>query len=606
MYCYRSTVTTTKGDALPGWQVECVQNGDLTTPVTIYSDENLTAISSVSDVSNKAVADENGNFYFFVPDGLYGLRFYDSEGVYQRTERYFSMYGTGFRERLSTNRVYYVRTNGSDSNDGLANTSGGAFLTIQKAINTAYALDCNGYGVTINVADGTYTTGFTLFGPLSGAKNADARPLQIVGNEGAPANAVISVTGDNAAALYNASYALFAGITFSTTTSGYGWFVGSYSTVEHRNCRFGAVAQEMILALHQSTVRALGALTVAGNAASFCHATKRSIIDFDSQSITFSGSPAFSTYLWGVNDATINLSGATLSGTVTGGITVHMHGLLNATSITGSYLGGTAPVVDDTGYIATSLLQNAVFYVRTDGSDQNDGLANSAARAFLTINGALNALQRIPPDPITQGAGGGIRVAAINVAAGTYTAPVTLRDIPAFSVINIVGDETTPANVHINVTGSCFTADGITTAFILRGMKLSASGGNGIASQRGSIVSFQKLDFGAASTQILAETNGQVRGIGNYSITGAAGYHVLQRYGSLVDIPNITVTITGTPAFTAFHYSRAANARWTGSSFSGSATGTRYDVALNGVIDTGGLTLPGNVAGSTATGGQYA
>jgi hypothetical protein len=510
------------------------------------------------------------------------------------------------REKLTANRTYYVRSDGSDSNSGLANTAGGAFLTIQKAIDVAYSLDLGGYGVTVQVGDGTYTGGLKLYGPLIGAENSDGRPLQIIGNEGTPANVVLSVTSDNAVALYNAAYVFLAGIEFRTTSSGYGWLPSGNSLIEHRNCRFGAVAQEMILSLSGSIVRAVGATTVAGNAASFCHATKRSLIDFDSQTITFSGSPVFSTYLWGVNDATINLSGATLTGTVTGGITVHLNGLLNATAITGSYLGGSAPVVDDSGYIATSLIQNALFYVRSDGSDQNDGLANSAARAFLTLNGALNAMQRIPPDPITQGAGGGIRAAAINVGAGTYTAQVTLRDIPAFSVINIVGDETTPANVHINVTGSCFTADGIKTAFNIRGMRLSASGGNCIASQRGSLVSFQKCEFNTAAVHILAETGGQVRATGNYSIVGAASFHVIQRYGSIVDIPNAVVTITGTPAFTTFHFCESSLARWTGSSFSGSATGTRYDVRLNGVINTGGLTLPGNVAGSTATGGQYA
>ena len=61
------------------------------------------------------------------------------------------------REMLTANRTYYVRTDGSDSNDGLANTSGGAFLTIQKAI------DIVGGAGRVDLqrddlgADGTYT-----------------------------------------------------------------------------------------------------------------------------------------------------------------------------------------------------------------------------------------------------------------------------------------------------------------------------------------------------------------------------------------------------------------------------------------------------------------
>ena len=42
--------------------------------------------------------------------------------------------------------------------------------------------------------------------------------------------------------------------------------------------------------------------------------------------------------------------------------------------------------------------------------------------------------------------------------------------------------------------------------------------------------------------------------------------------------------------------------------FSGSATGTRYLVGINGTINTAGggaSYIPGNAAGSAATGGQY-
>jgi len=66
------------------------------------------------------------------------------------------------REVLTANRTYYVLTTGSDSNTGLVNTSGGAFLTGQKAIDTVAALDLSIYNVTIQFGAGTYTQNLVL------------------------------------------------------------------------------------------------------------------------------------------------------------------------------------------------------------------------------------------------------------------------------------------------------------------------------------------------------------------------------------------------------------------------------------------------------------
>lgn len=102
---------------------------------------------------------------------------------------------SGIREVLSANRTYYVRTDGNDSNNGLSNTSGGAFLTIQKSVDTISALDIAGFTVTIQIADGTYT-GAVLLKNVAGF--ASAGNLVIQGNNATPSNVVISMTGATA------------------------------------------------------------------------------------------------------------------------------------------------------------------------------------------------------------------------------------------------------------------------------------------------------------------------------------------------------------------------------------------------------------------------
>jgi hypothetical protein len=93
MFHYLDTITNTKGDSLPGWQVECVLLSDGSTVVDIYADENGTPIASVSGVTNRAISDAEGNYDFFVDVGDYSLRFYSAEGIYQRLVRYVNMTG---------------------------------------------------------------------------------------------------------------------------------------------------------------------------------------------------------------------------------------------------------------------------------------------------------------------------------------------------------------------------------------------------------------------------------------------------------------------------------------------------------------------------------
>lgn len=266
-------------------------------------------------------------------------------------------------------------------------------------------------------------------------------------------------------------------------------------------------------------------------------------------------------------------------------------------------VGITALAVD----IREKLTANRTYYVRTDGNDSNNGLADSSGGAFLTIQKAI--------DVISGTLDIGTNTVTIQVGAGTYTAGVFLKQCVGAGDVIIVGDEVTPSNVTISTTGAtCFRVTSLmTTLYRLRGMKLTATGAaNLISADVQCKVVFRNIDFGScASAQIISQLGALVEGEGNYTISGGAPQHVRAIAGvfRLPDAP--TVTLTGTPAFS----SAFVSAERTGviialaTTFSGSATGVRYNAALNGAIavgGSGGSYFPGNSAGTTTAGGQYA
>lgn len=99
------------------------------------------------------------------------------------------------RERLTTDRTYYVRTDGNDSNTGLADSSGGAFATIQKAYDTICAnLDLAGHQAIIQLGAGTFTSAAPLIitQPWAGGGSVAIR-----GDPGAPGSYAIEASSLN-------------------------------------------------------------------------------------------------------------------------------------------------------------------------------------------------------------------------------------------------------------------------------------------------------------------------------------------------------------------------------------------------------------------------
>ena len=119
------------------------------------------------------------------------------------------------------------------------------------------------------------------------------------------------------------------------------------------------------------------------------------------------------------------------------------------------------------------------------------------------------------------------------------------------------------------------------------------------------------MRFGVcAGAQIDIANRGMFNASGNYTISGSAVQHVKATIQGLAILQSITVTLSGTPAFSQ-QFARASDGGVVYSfsvTFSGSATGQRFNVLQNGTIDTeggGANYFPGNSAGTTASGGQY-
>jgi len=251
------------------------------------------------------------------------------------------------------------------------------------------------------------------------------------------------------------------------------------------------------------------------------------------------------------------------------------------------------------------LTADRTYYVRTDGSDSNNGLANSSGGAFLTIQKAVDTIAKIDCAGFTP---------TIQVGAGTWSALVTLKDTIGGQPI-LLGDETTPANVTLSRSGVCILADGLNTLWKIRGLKLTTSGGgnHAIKLDNGARMTFQNLNFGSCGGyHIYAGVNCSVSSTGPYTISGGAPCH-FAIFSSKIVLAASTITVTGTPAFSvAFVYAQDCgilNANsGSGVAFSGAATGSRYNIQYNSAVDTngGGATfLPGSSAGTTSTGGQY-
>lgn len=255
------------------------------------------------------------------------------------------------------------------------------------------------------------------------------------------------------------------------------------------------------------------------------------------------------------------------------------------------------------------LTADRTYYVRSDGSDSNTGLVNSSGGAFLTLNKARDAILALDLAGFT---------ATIKMGnSATLTAGLSWTKPPVGGPVILEGDTSTPANTIISVTSGNAVEVKCNMQLSVKHVELrTTTSGNGIHAEGpgARIAILAGVRFGAtADWQAQAKNGGYISNAGaSYNVTGAAKGHFSALRNGVIDIVGaLTVTVSGTPAMSvAFaQATEGGGLNATSVTFSGSATGVRYSATLNGVIQTGGggaSYFPGNSAGSTATGGQYA
>lgn len=254
------------------------------------------------------------------------------------------------REKLAANRTYYVRTDGNDSNTGLSNTSGGAFLTIQKALDIAYgALDLSGFAVTVQIGNGTYTGPVVQASPQVGAGS-----ITLQGDNTTPGNVVISRTSQYCVIVRNSGTILYVrGLRLQNTGAGDGMMVeGGASLVVNGNMEFGAIAWSCMRAERGGVLhRASGNFTFAGSAQGMVAADYCGVASLQGGTWTMSGTPAWAVAgIMARYGACAKIDGVTFSGSATGQrYNADYSGTIFTNGGGASYVPGNAAGSDNSG-----------------------------------------------------------------------------------------------------------------------------------------------------------------------------------------------------------------------------------------------------------------
>lgn len=270
-------------------------------------------------------------------------------------------------------------------------------------------------------------------------------------------------------------------------------------------------------------------------------------------------------------------------------------------------------IIASYGGLRTKLTADTTFYVRTDGNDNNSGLANNAGGAWLTLQGAW--------DNLVKGYDLGGFKATVAIQPGTYEGFNTILGANALVGGYIKFDGGSTASVTITeqtsiVTNTCLwlgnpgppceltncTIDGTGTFLTLYMQNpgvcwniyncnvVNAVGVTSIWIDNGATVQFFPKDFSASTIGLSSDCSIQF-------YTGSGG--IISGY-------NTTFAFSGSPTFDyVFYLDPLSQSLLFYCTFTGTSSGQSYYIDGNSVLYSASLVGTfGSVAGATANGGQ--
>lgn len=256
------------------------------------------------------------------------------------------------------------------------------------------------------------------------------------------------------------------------------------------------------------------------------------------------------------------------------------------------------------------LRSDRTLHVDPDGDDSNSGIDPDFPKA--TIQSAWDFALLFD----TRGF-----VTTVQLAHGTYDESIAINGpVPGAGFLALRGDPSAPRNVVIKGSSGLLSKDTFITrqaTLNLRGLLLSANGAGDIAITAGigsRVLLRESIVFdGVPATHMRAQNSGIVMGVtgGDYEIDGIGDRHLQAVDGGVfTTLGSIAATLNNSPTIgSEFALAERVSAmRMGGWSFTGAASGRRYRVATNAVMDTdggGSDHFPGDSPGVEETGGIY-